>query len=104
MTSGIRARTMTNTSEVTEGQNQNASKGRSKDVLSSMESRVARVELAMGKLRDKIFDHDEGIEKIVAMGDEIRGEMQGALNQSMDDLQKRNEALEALVVSLRQEV
>ena len=49
-----------------------AKRANSKDMLSSFEHRLARVELTMGKLVDKIEDFEGHIE---GLGEELREEM-----------------------------
>ena len=55
-------------------------------MLSSMEARVARNELAIGEMRDRFEDIEERIEVQDSKKEELREEMQGVLNESMDAL------------------
>ena len=75
-------------------------------MLASMEGRLVKVELAFADMRDRFEDVDQRIEKLESEGgdEELRGEMQGALNSTVDMLSKRDNALEATVVTLRAEV
>ena len=65
----------------------------SRDMQSSMDSRLAKCELAVGEMR--VEDTERGIEELFSMREELKIEMQGALNEAMDVLTQRNEALEA---------
>ena len=55
----------------------------SKDVMSLFEQKLARVELAMRNLVDKVKDSERCIKEL---GEKLRGEMQGALNRVVDIL------------------
>ena len=70
-------------------------KERSRDMLVSMEESLAKVELAFADMRDRFEDVDQCIEKLESEGgdEELRGEMQGALNSTVDMLSKRDDAL-----------
>ena len=85
-----------------------AKRATSKDIMSSFEQRLVRVELTIGKLVNKIEDSKGCIE---GLGEELREEMQGALNRAADSLSQRGEAveqhgdaLEALVETLCKEL
>ncbi|KZV35920.1 hypothetical protein F511_34695 [Dorcoceras hygrometricum] len=85
------------------------SKGRrdkSRDVVSSLESRIVKLEVAIGDMEEKHATHEERIEQIEAEGshENLRGEMQGALSAAIHDLLQRNEALESIVHALRGQV
>ena len=69
--------------------------------MSLFEQRLARVELAMGNLVDKVEDSEKHIEEL---GEELCGEMQGALNQVANVTAQREDALEALVNALHREL
>ena len=71
----------------------------SRDMQSSMDSRLAKCELAMGEMRERVEDTERGIEELDSAREELKSEMQGALNEAMDVLTQRNEALEAQVVA-----
>ena len=74
------------------------SKGRrasSRDMQSSMDSRLSKCELAVGEMRKRVEDTERGIEELDFAREELKGEMQGALNEAMDVFTQRNEALEA---------
>ena len=86
-------------------------RGSSREVVSNMDSRLARVELAIGEMRDQLEDTDERIKELDSRGEELKEEMQGALNesldavtQSVDAVTQKNTALEAMVVALREEM
>ena len=73
----------------------------SRDMQSSMDSRLAKCELAVDEMREQVEDTERGIEELDSAREELKGEMQGALNEAMDVLTQRNEALEAHVVAMR---
>ena len=86
-------------------------RGSSREVVSNMDSRLARVEIAIGEMRDQLEDTDERIKELDSRGEELKEEMQGALNesldtvtQSVDAVTQKNTALEAMVVALREEM
>lgn len=51
-----------------------------KDAMSDMNSRLAKVELAMGEEQDKFEDFGQRVEELERGREELREEMQGALN------------------------
>ena len=55
-------------------------------MLPSMDARVTRIELAIGKMRDKFDDIEERIEGLDFKRKELMEEIQGVLNESMDVL------------------
>ena len=61
-------------------------KASSRDMLSSMDARVTRTELAVGEMWDKFDDTEECIEGLDFKRKEFREEIQGALNECMDVL------------------
>ena len=69
-------------------------------MLSSMDSHLVKCELAVGKMRERVEDIERDIEELDSTREEFKGEMQGALNEEMDVLTQRNEALEAQVVAM----
>ena len=83
--------------------------GRSKkaslrDMLSFMDARVARMELAIGEMQDKFDDTEERIEVLDSKKEELKKKMQGVLNKSMDALTQKDENLEAMMVAIREEM
>lgn len=76
----------------------------SKDVMSSIEGEVSKFREAMGSLQDDLEGTKESIEELKSTVDDLRGEMQGALNVAVDSLSKRgderDDALEAMLTSL----
>ena len=86
-------------------------RGSSREVVSNMDSRLTRVELAIGEMRDQLEDTDERIKELDSRGEELKEQMQGALNesldavtQSLDAVTQKNTSLEAMVVALREEM
>ena len=79
-------------------------RGGSREQVSNMDSRLARVELAIGEMRDQLEDTDKRIKELDFRGEELKEEMQGALNESLDTVTQKNTALEAMVVALREEM
>ena len=59
-------------------------RGSSREVVSNMDSRLARVELAIGEMRDQLEDTDERIKELDFRGEELKEQMQGAFNESLD--------------------
>ena len=57
-----------------------------RDMLSSMDSYLAKCELAVGEIRERVKDIERGIEELDSTWEELKGEMQGALNEAMDVL------------------
>ena len=53
-------------------------------MLSSIDSRLAKCELAVGEMRERVEDTKKGIEKLDSVREELKNEMQGALNEAMD--------------------
>ena len=49
-----------------------------------MDTHLAKVELVMGEMRDKFEDTNKSIEGLSFIREELRGEMQGAFNETMD--------------------
>ena len=79
-------------------------KARSRDMLSFMEARMARNEVAIGEMRDKFEDIEERIEGLDSKMEELREEMQGVLNESVDALVQKDGSLEAMMVAMREEI
>ena len=73
-------------------------------MLSSMDSRLARCELAVGEMREQVEGTDRSIEKLDSTREKLKGKMQCTLNKAMDVLTQRNEALETQVVAMREEL
>ncbi|KAJ8639990.1 hypothetical protein MRB53_016684 [Persea americana] len=71
-----------------------------RDMLSSMDARLARCELAVDEMRDRFEDIEGRIKEPDSTREENKGEMQGALNEAMDVLTQRNDALEAQVMAM----
>ena len=61
-------------------------KASSRDMLSSMDSRLAICELTMGEMRERVEDTERGIEELDSTREELKGEMQDALNEAIDVL------------------
>ena len=76
----------------------------SRDMLSSMNSYLTRCELAMGEIQEQVEDIEKSIKELDSIREELKGEMQGALNEAMDVHMRRNESLEAHVVAMRGEL
>ncbi|KAL3500663.1 hypothetical protein ACH5RR_039756 [Cinchona calisaya] len=81
-------------------------KGRepSRDVLTAAIARVEKLELAMAETRDAIEDAVVRIDEVESKDEDLRGEMQGALNAAADGLAQRSESLEAELVSIKDEI
>ncbi|KAL3522774.1 hypothetical protein ACH5RR_015608 [Cinchona calisaya] len=81
-------------------------KGRepSRDVLTAAIARVEKLELAMAETRDAVEDAVVRIDEVESRDEDLRGEMQGALNAAADGLAQRSESLEAELVSIKDEI
>ncbi|KAG8611914.1 hypothetical protein MANES_S041516v8 [Manihot esculenta] len=79
---------------------------KSRDILAALEERLARVEAAMSEHREKCEDMDLRISELESKGDvdELRDEMQGALNVAVDLVSKRGDKLEETLRRLREKV
>ena len=79
-------------------------RGSSRELVSNMDFCLARVELAIEEIRDQLEDTDERIKELDFRGEELKEQMQGAFNESLDAVTQKNTALEAMVVALREEM
>ncbi|KAL3519240.1 hypothetical protein ACH5RR_017389 [Cinchona calisaya] len=81
-------------------------KGRepSRDVLTAAIARVEKLESAMAETRDAVEDAVVRIDGVESKDEDLRGEMQGALNAVADGLAQRSEGLEAELVSIKDEI
>ncbi|KAL3499013.1 hypothetical protein ACH5RR_041745 [Cinchona calisaya] len=81
-------------------------KGRepSRDVLTAAIARVEKLESAMAETRDAVEDAVVRIDGVESKDEDLRGEMQGALNAVADGLAQRSESLEAELVSIKEEI
>ena len=112
MTSGIRASVdkMVNTSEsallARDGSKQRREKSR--DVMASLEARLAKIELFMADGKDKFEDVDQGMAELQSGRDELRENMLGALNAFANSLRGEfdsfKDSLLAEVAAIREEV
>ena len=59
-------------------------RGSSRELVSNMDSCLARVELAVGEMQDQLEDIDEHIKELDSRGEELKEHMQGAFNESLD--------------------
>lgn len=71
----------------------NEEKEKSRDLITAVEERHARLHATMIDLGDKVEDMGQCIESMESKGDELKEEMQGALNVVMDDFYKENRTL-----------
>ncbi|KAH7663392.1 Acid proteases protein [Dioscorea alata] len=82
---------MASQSEVTHVKETKMSK---KDTMAEMNSRLAKVELAMGEEQDKFEEFGQRVEELERGKDELREEMQGALNVVASECRTLIKALE----------
>ncbi|PKI55640.1 hypothetical protein CRG98_023951 [Punica granatum] len=76
----------------------------SRDLLSSLEGHMTEMEFVMADIQGKIDDTSKGIEELPSNLEELQEGMQGTLNAAVDELTKRDETLEALVLAMRVEI
>ncbi|GFY85681.1 hypothetical protein Acr_04g0004190 [Actinidia rufa] len=76
-------------------------RSKSADVMSSLEVRLQRVEIAMADDRDKVEEIDQRIDGLEGGHEEFHGKMQGALNSLAESWKAQ---LDALKDSLRPEI
>lgn len=69
----------------------------SKDPLGSVEGRVTKLEVVIAKVQSLVEDASRGIE-------ELQEQVQGTLNNIVDDLSKRDDVLEALIIAMCTEI
>ncbi|KAJ7954278.1 Structural maintenance of chromosomes protein like [Quillaja saponaria] len=76
-------------------------KGKSnfKDVLTSFESRLAKVELTVVDGNDRFEEIDQHIENLASVDEEVQGEMQDALNSLSDSWKIALDALKEMVLA-----
>lgn len=79
-------------------------KERSRDLITAMEERLARWHATMTDLVDKVEGMGQRVEERQSKGDELKEEMQGALNVVVDDFFKENKALKELIVAKDEEL
>ncbi|KAG8652724.1 hypothetical protein MANES_06G126602v8 [Manihot esculenta] len=79
---------------------------KSRNMLIALEERLARLEATMSEQREKCEDIDLCISELKSKGDvdELRDEMQGALNVAVDLVFKRGDKLEKTLRRLREKV
>ena len=61
-------------------------RGSSREVVSNIDSRLARVKLAIGEIQDQLEDIDKHIKKLDFKGEEFKEQMEGALNEFLNTL------------------
>ncbi|XP_022773522.1 uncharacterized protein LOC111315780 [Durio zibethinus] len=78
-------------------------KANSRDIWSTMDGRLAKVEVTVADVRDKFDKVEACFEDMDSRAEELKGEMQSALNETIDMLTQRNETLEAMMETMRKE-
>ncbi|PSS11923.1 Structural maintenance of chromosomes protein like [Actinidia chinensis var. chinensis] len=68
-------------------------RGKSTDIMTSLEARLQRVEFAMADNRDKVEDMDQRIDGLEGGNEEFHREMQGILNSLADSWKAQMDAL-----------
>ena len=83
-------------------------RGKSTDIMSSMEARLQRVELAMADERDKVEETNQRIEGLEGSHEEFQGEIQGALNSLTNSWKEQLDALKNLfqaeIAAMKEEI
>ncbi|GFS40680.1 hypothetical protein Acr_00g0069830 [Actinidia rufa] len=83
-------------------------RGRSADIMASLEARLQRVELAMADDRDKVMDMDQRIDGLEGGHEEFHMEMRGILNSLADSWKAQMDALknslQAEIAAIKEEI
>ncbi|GFY80884.1 hypothetical protein Acr_01g0006930 [Actinidia rufa] len=83
-------------------------RGRSADIMASLEERLQRVELAMADDRDKVVDMDQRIDGLEGGHEEFHMEMRGILNSLADSCKAQMDALkdslQAEIAAIKEEI
>lgn len=79
-------------------------RGRFKDLMTSFEGWLAKLELSMGESKDQFEAMEESIGKLESLEDELHRDMQLALNSAIDMLRERDEILERKNFALKAQV
>ena len=61
-------------------------RGSSREVVSNIDSRLARVKLAIGEMQDQLEDIDKHIKELDFKREEFKEQMEGALNEFLNTL------------------
>ncbi|EOY14308.1 Uncharacterized protein TCM_033671 [Theobroma cacao] len=76
-----------------------AKQGKSRDIMSTLKGRVARIEMTVGETRDKLEEFEANMDELGSKNDELRGE----LHEIVEMLNHRYEALPDSIKSLQEE-
>ncbi|GFS40482.1 hypothetical protein Acr_00g0068810 [Actinidia rufa] len=83
-------------------------RGKSADIMSSLEARHQRVELVMADNRDKVEDIDQRIDGLEGAHEEFHGEIQGAINSLAESwkaqLDALKDSLQTEIAAIREEI
>ncbi|GFS46872.1 hypothetical protein Acr_00g0104510 [Actinidia rufa] len=83
-------------------------RGRSADIMASLEARLRRVELAMADDRDKVVDMDQRIDGLEGGHEEFHVEVRGILNSLADSWKAQMDALkdsfQAEIAAIKEEI
>ena len=83
-------------------------KDKSRDVMTTFEARLAKVELVVANDRDKFEELGQSIEGLEGKGAELRGEMQATLNSVTEELRKyidsKYDIVHAELAAIREEM
>ncbi|GFY91651.1 hypothetical protein Acr_08g0000470 [Actinidia rufa] len=83
-------------------------RGKSADIMASLEARLQRVEFAMADNRDKVEDMDQRIDGLEGGNEEFHREMQGILNSLAESWKAQMDALkdslQAEIAAIKEEI
>ncbi|GFZ20044.1 tetratricopeptide repeat (TPR)-like superfamily protein [Actinidia rufa] len=83
-------------------------RGKSADIMASLEARLQRVEFAMADNRDKVKDMDQRIDGLEGGNEEFHREMQGILNSLAESWKAQMDALkdslQAEIAAIKEEI
>ncbi|GFY82540.1 hypothetical protein Acr_02g0007800 [Actinidia rufa] len=83
-------------------------RGKSADIMASLEARLQRVEFAMADNRDKVEDMDQRIDGLEGENEEFHREMQGILNSLVESWKAQMDALkdslQAKIADMKKEI
>ncbi|GFS35174.1 hypothetical protein Acr_00g0038210 [Actinidia rufa] len=83
-------------------------RGKSADIMASLEARLQRVEFAMADNRDKVEDMDQRIDGLEGGNEEFHREMQGILNSLAESWKAQmdvlKDSLQAEIAAIKEEI
>ncbi|EOY26319.1 Uncharacterized protein TCM_027814 [Theobroma cacao] len=92
---------------VPEGRETRASrrgKSCSRDLISALDARMSRVEVAVGDIRDRLDVQEEHVEELNGQDEELKGEVQEMVREMLENVAERNSQLESVVEIMQREL